>query len=75
MKICNPSYPLYIGKEKAPDPKRTKYNSIANIRNWDDTYFRYGFIFPDDQMLNVAAAKFQKCKNKRVIKFLAFYIL
>jgi len=28
----------------------------------------------DDQILNVAA-KFQKCKNKRVIRFLAFIIM
>jgi len=57
--------------QEAPDPKRTKRNSIVNIRKLDDTYFRYGFFLPDDQILNVAA-KFQKCKNKRVIKVLAF---
>jgi len=34
-------------------------------------YFRYVFFLPDDQILNVAA-KFHKCKNKRVIKYLAF---
>jgi len=56
--------------KEAPDPKRTKCNSIAKIRKWDDTSFRYRFFLPDDQILNVAA-KFQKCKNKRVIKFLA----
>jgi len=55
--------------KEAPNPKRTKCNSIAKIRKW--AYFRYGFFFPDDQIRNVAA-KFQKCKNKRVIKFLAF---
>jgi len=57
--------------KEAPDPKRIKCNSIVKIRKWDDTYFRCGFFLPDDQILNVAAA-FQKCKNKRVIKFLAF---
>ena len=56
--------------KEAPDLKRTKCISIDKIRKWDDTYFRYGFFLPDDQILNVAA-KFQKCKNKRVIKFLA----
>ena len=59
--------------KEAPDPKRTKCNSIAKIRKWDDTYFRYGLFFPDDQVLNVAA-KYKKCKNKRVIEF-CFLIL
>jgi len=49
--------------KEAPDPKRTKCNSTAKIRLWDNTYFRYGFFLPDDQILNVAA-KFQKWKNK-----------
>ena len=57
--------------KEAPDPKRTECNSIDEIRKRDDTYFRYGFFLPDDRILNVAA-KFQKYKNKRVIKFLAF---
>jgi len=56
--------------KEAPDPKRTKCNSFDKIDKWDDTYFRYGFCLPDDQILNLAA-KFKKCKNKRVIKFLA----
>jgi len=56
--------------KEAPDPKRSKCNLFAKIRKWDDTCFRYGFFLPDDQILNVAA-KFQKCKNKRVIEFLA----
>jgi len=51
--------------------KWTECNSIAKIRKWDDTYFRYEFFLLDDQILNVVA-KFQKCKNKRVIKFVAF---
>jgi len=55
--------------KEAPDPKRTKCNSIAKNRKWDDTYFRD--FLPDDQVLNVAA-KFQRCKNQRVIEFLAF---
>jgi len=57
--------------KEALDPKRTKCNSTAKIRKWDDTYLRYGFFLPDDQILNVATT-FQKCKNNRVIKFLAF---
>ena len=52
--------------KEAPNPKRAKCNSIAQVRKWDNTYFRYGFFLPDDQILNVAA-KFQKCKIKRVI--------
>jgi len=53
--------------KEAPDPKRTKCDSIAKNRKWDNTYFRYGFFLADDQILN-AAAKFQKCKNMQVIK-------
>jgi len=41
--------------KEAPDPKRTKCNSIPKIRKSDDTYLRYGFFVPDDQILNVAA--------------------
>jgi len=57
--------------KEAPNPKRTKCNSIAKVRKWYDTYLRYGFFLPDDQIPNVAAT-FQKCKNNRDIKFLAF---
>jgi len=60
--------------KEAPDPRRFKCNSIVKIRKWDGTHFRYGFFLPDDQILNVAA-KFQKCKNKRAIKFPAFSVL
>jgi len=55
--------------KEAPNPKRTKCNPIAKVRKWDDTYLRYGFFLPDDQIMNVAST-FQKCKNNRVIKFL-----
>jgi len=57
--------------KEAPSPTRTKCNSIAKVTKCDDTYLRYGLFLPDDQILNVAAT-FQKCKNHRVIKFLAF---
>jgi len=57
--------------KEAPNLKRTKCNSIAKVTKWDDTYLRCGFFLPDDQILNVAAT-FQKCKNNRVYKFLAF---
>jgi len=30
---------------EAPDPKRTKCNSSAKVRKWDDAYLRYGFFF------------------------------
>ena len=39
---------------ETPPPKWTKCNSIAKVRKWDDTYLRYGFFLPDDQLLNVA---------------------
>jgi len=57
--------------KEAFNPKRTKSNSIAKVRKWNGTYFRYGFFLPDDQILYVPD-KFHKCKNDRVIKFLAF---
>jgi len=57
--------------KEAPDPKRTKCNSIAKIRQWDDTYFRRWFFLPDDQILNVAA-KFQKCKKSESLSLLLF---
>jgi len=57
--------------KEVPNPKRTKCNATATVRKWDDTFLRYGFFLPDDQILNVAAT-FQKCKNNQVIKFLAF---
>jgi len=57
--------------KEAPPPKRTKCNLFAKVRKWDDTYLRYGFFLPDDQILKVVST-FQKCKNNRVIKFLAF---
>jgi len=30
--------------KQAPKPKRTKCNSIAKVRKWDDTYLRYDFF-------------------------------
>ena len=59
--------------KEAPNPKRTKCNSIAKVRKWDNTHMRHGFFLPDDQILNVAvAATFRKRKNNQVITFLAF---
>jgi len=57
--------------KETPNPNRTKCNSIAKVKKWNDTYFRYEFFFPDDQVLNVGAI-FQKRKSNRVNKFLAF---
>jgi len=31
--------------KEAPNPKRTKCNSTAKVRKWDDTYLIYGFFF------------------------------
>ena len=58
--------------KEAPNPKQTKCNSIAKVRIWGDAYLTCRFFLPDDQILNVAAT-FNKCKNNRVIKFLAVY--
>jgi len=60
-------------KEALP-PKRTRCNSFAKVRIWDDTYLRCGFFLSNGQNLNVADI-FQKCKNNRFIKFLAFLLL
>jgi len=57
--------------KEAPNPKSIKCNSIAKVSKWDDTYLRYELFLPDDQIVNVATI-FQKCKNNRIIKFLAF---
>ena len=35
--------------KEAPNPKRTKCNSIAKDRKWDDTYLRYGFFLPNSE--------------------------
>jgi len=36
------------GKE-APNPKRTKCNSIAEVRKRNDAYLRYGFFLPNSE--------------------------
>jgi len=30
--------------KEAPNPNRTKCNSTAKVRKWDDTHLRYGFF-------------------------------
>ena len=54
--------------KEAPNLKWIKYNSIAKLRKWDNTYLIQGSFY---QILNVGDA-FQKCKNNWAIKFLAF---
>ena len=61
----------FSGDGSAPNPKGTKCNSIGNDRKWDDTYLRYGYFLPDDQILNIATS-FQKCKNNWVDKYLPY---
>ena len=39
--------------QKAPPSKRTKCNKTAKVRKWDETYLKYGFLLPDDQITNV----------------------
>ena len=41
-------------KQEAPPSKRTKCNKTAKVRKWDETYLKYGFFLPDDQIPNVA---------------------
>jgi len=53
----------------APNPKRTKCNSIAKVRKWDDTYLRYELFLPDDQILNVAHSK-----NARTTESINFWL-
>ena len=57
--------------KEAPNRKRAKCNAIAKVRKWNGTYFRYGFFLPNGQIRNEADL-FHKCKNNRVMKFLAF---
>ena len=40
--------------QKAPPSKRTKCNKTSKVRKWDETYLKYGFFLPDDQIPNVA---------------------
>jgi len=54
--------------KEADNPQRTECTSIAKVRKWDDTHLGNGFFLRN---LNVADT-FQKCKNNRVITFLAF---
>jgi len=54
--------------KEVPNPKRTKCNSIAKARKWDDTYLRYGFFWPDDQIVNVVLHS----KNARTTESLNF---
>ena len=42
-----------IGQE-APPSKRTKCNKTSKVKKWDETYLKYGFFLPDDQIPNVA---------------------
>ena len=41
-------------EQEAPPSKRTKCNKTAKVRKWDETYLKYGFFLPDDQIPNVA---------------------
>jgi len=58
--------------KEAPNPKWSQCNSIAKVRKWDDTYFRYRFFLPDDQILNVQQLH---SKNARTAKSLNFLVL
>jgi len=57
--------------KEALNLKRTKRNSIAKVRKWDDTYLRYRFFLLDDQILN-AAATFQNARTPESLNFLLF---
>jgi len=55
--------------KETSDPQRAKCISTVKVRKWDDTHLRDTGSFCE--ILNVAHT-FQKCKNNRVITFLAF---
>ena len=40
--------------QEAPPSKRINCDEIVKVRKWDETYLKYGFFLPDDQILNVA---------------------
>jgi len=48
--------------KEAHNPKQTKCNKITKVWKWDDTYIKYGFFVPDDQIPNVAD-KFHKSRT------------
>jgi len=57
--------------KETPNPKRTKCNSVAKVRKWDDTYLRYSFFLRDDQILNVAATN-RNARTTESLNFLLF---
>ena len=40
-------------EQEAPPSKRANCNETAKVRKWDETYLKYGFSLPDDQIPNV----------------------
>jgi len=61
--------------KEAPNPKRTKCNSIANVVKWNGTCFRYGFFLPGDQILNVAVVAARRhSKNAKTTESLNFLL-
>ena len=40
--------------QEAPPSKRTKCDKTVKVRKWNETYLKYGFFLPDDQILNAA---------------------
>ena len=40
-------------EQKAPPSKRTKCSKTSKVRKWDETYLKYEFFLPDDQIPNV----------------------
>jgi len=61
--------------KEAPNPKRTKCNTVAKVRKRDGTNVRYGFFLPDHQILNVAAVAARlHSKNARITGSLNFLL-
>jgi len=61
--------------KEAPNPKRTKCNTVAKVRKHDGTNFRYGFFLLDDQILNVTAVAARlHSKNARITESLNFLL-
>ena len=42
-------------EQEVPPSEWTKRNKTAKVRKWDETYLKYGFFLPEDQIPNVAS--------------------
>ena len=59
--------------KEAPNPKRTKCNSTAKVRKWDDTHLRYGFFLRNFECSRYIP-EMQEQPSHQIFWFLTFVI-